>query len=65
MQFNNDEERVNGHLMDFMTEVQEWDLRANQDELTRAIHTLQMFVFQHALQRTGGLNGGWYGDPTS
>lgn len=59
--FDTEEEAANEHLMDFMTTVaKDWGLKYNADELTRAIHTLQMFVFQHALQRTDGLNGEWY-----
>jgi hypothetical protein len=62
LEFDSIEEETNELLLEFMTRLREWGLKYNQDEMARAIHTLQMFVFQHALQRTGSLNGGWYAD---
>jgi len=55
-----EEEVANDLLLDFMTTMREWGLDCNGDELARAIHTLQMYVFQHALQRTGSVCGEWY-----
>lgn len=60
MQFNHEETVANDLLLNFMAQLKDWNLKYNADEMTRAIHTLQMFVFQHALQREGELNGEWY-----
>lgn len=60
LEFNEEEERTSDLLLDFMVQIKDWGLKYNSDEMTRAIHTLQMFVFQHALQRTDGLCGEWY-----
>ncbi len=58
--FNKEEEEANELLMNFMDTLKGWGLNCNGDEETRAIHTLQMFVFQHALQRTDSICGRWY-----
>jgi hypothetical protein len=58
--FNTEENDANLLLMDFMDTLKAWGLDCNGDEQVRAIHTLQMYVFQHALQRTGGVCGEWY-----
>ena len=59
--FNEEEDAAIETLMQFMNIVQkEWDLNCNGGELAQAIHTLHMFIFQHALQRTGSPNGEWY-----
>jgi hypothetical protein len=60
LQFDDEEEAAGELLLDFMQTVKDWGLDCNWNEFTSAIHTLQMFVFQHALQRTGGINGEWY-----
>lgn len=60
LQFNKEEEATNELLMNFMDQLKEWGLDCNGDEQVRAVHTLQMYVFQHALQRTGGVCGNWY-----
>jgi hypothetical protein len=60
LEFNDEEEKTNKLLMDFMDQLREWGLDCNGDEQARAIHALQMFVFQHALQRTGSVCGEWY-----
>lgn len=58
--FNEEEDQVGNKLLDVMYSINDWGLRANNNELVQAIHTIQMFIFQHALQRTGGINGEWY-----
>ena len=60
LEWNVEEETANKLLMDFMSTLKEWGLDCNGNELASAIHTLQMFVFQHALQRTGSVCGEWY-----
>lgn len=60
LEWNEEEEAANKLLMDFMYTLRTWGLDCNGDEQVRAIHTLQMYVFQHALQRTGGVCGEWY-----
>lgn len=60
LEFNQEEEDANKLLMDFMDTTQRWGLDCNGDEQASAIHTLQMYVFQHALQRTDGVCGKWY-----
>lgn len=62
LQFDTEEIKANDMLLDFMQQLRDWGLDCNHDEVARAVHSLQMFVFQHALQRTGGVNGQWYGN---
>jgi hypothetical protein len=65
LQFNTEEEAANDLLLDFMQQLRDWELNCNADEMARAIHALQMFVFQHALQRTDSICGQWYGNTTT
>jgi len=48
-------------LMDVMEIInKDMGLKYNHDELVRAIHTIQLFIWQHALQRTGAVCGEWF-----
>jgi len=58
--WNKEEDEANLLLLDFMSTVQNWGLDCNGNELSQAIHTLQMFVWQHALQRNEIVCGEWY-----
>ena len=58
--WNKEESDTNKLLMDFMDQTKEWGLDCNGDELVRTIHSLQMFVWQHALQRNSAICGEWY-----
>jgi hypothetical protein len=63
LDFEGLEEEANDKLMDVMDIlITQMGLKCNHDELVRAVHTIQLFIWQHALQRTGAAVGGWYGD---
>lgn len=63
LDFEGLEAEAQDKLMDVMEIiVQKMGLKYNHDELTRAIHTIQLFIWQHALQRTGAACGEWYRD---
>lgn len=63
LDFEGTEKEANDKLMDVMEIiVKKMDLKYNHDELTRAIHTIQLFIWQHALQRTNAACGEWYGN---
>ncbi len=63
LDFEGLEEEANEKLMDVMEIItKKMGLKYNTDELVRAIHTIQLFIWQHALQRTGAAVGGWYPD---
>jgi len=49
--FNKEEEAANQLLMDFMEQLREWGLNCNEGEMAHAIHTLQLFLIKHMLQR--------------
>lgn len=58
--WNKDEQETGDLLLEFMSRVQDWGLDCNGNELTQAVHTLQMFVWQHSLQRNRAVCGEWY-----
>lgn len=61
-EFNSEEQRVNNQLIGVMHHItREWNVyEGNRGELAQAVHVIQMFIFQHMLQRVGGPNGEWY-----
>jgi hypothetical protein len=46
-----EEQEVMDLLLAFMKRLDDWGLKANQAEMTAAIHVLQGFVVHHMLQR--------------
>ncbi len=61
-EFDAEENDANDHLMIFMEILRGWGLNCNESEMTHAIHTLQMFVIKHMLQRLGAKDfSDWYG----
>lgn len=58
--WNEDEQETGDLLLEYMQRVKEWGLDGNWEEFTTAIHTLQQFTWQHALQRQGMICGQWY-----
>ena len=53
VKFNEEEEKANEYLLTFMNQVQKWGLICNENELTHAVHSCQMFLIKHMLQRIG------------
>jgi len=52
-------------LLSFTRRLDDWGLKANQSEMTAAIHVLQGFVVQHMLQRIAPQAwSGWYAPST-
>lgn len=45
------------------TIVQDWELNCNMDEIVGAMHTFQLFIMKHALQRINDehWSSEWYG----
>lgn len=60
VKFNEEEEVAGKLLLDFMQTLRNWGLNCNQDEMVGAIHTLQLFIIMHMLQREGEGFGDWY-----
>lgn len=59
--FEGTEEEAGQKLLDVMeTIIHTWGLNYNHDELSRYVHGIQLFIWQHALQRTGAACGEWY-----
>lgn len=66
IQFDAAEDYANGLLMEYMQILDDWGLNCNKQELSTAIHTLQMFTIKHMLQRLEATGfSEWYGDSTS
>lgn len=62
---NDEEIAVSEKLREvFETIVHEWELNANSGELADAVHTLQLFIIKHALQRADDEHfaSNWYGE---
>lgn len=61
--WNQEEKDCGDKLLDVMdTIIHDWKLKYNHDELVRAVHTIQLFIWQKALQRTESAGGNWYGE---
>lgn len=66
IQFEGTEQEAQDKLMDVMhTIINTWDLQYNHDELTRAVHNIQLFIWQKALQREGAACGDWFKEPNA
>lgn len=57
---NDDEETAMARLADFMTDLRRWGLSANEGEMTAAVHVLQGFVIQHAIERQFAGFNSWF-----
>lgn len=63
IKFESEEVEANDHLLDFMNIViNKWNLvEGNRNELGAAIHTLQLYIIMHMLQREGAEGfSNWY-----
>jgi hypothetical protein len=61
---NEEEEAVSEKLVEvYHTIMHDWELNANSGELAQAVHTFQLFIMKHALQRRGDTHWSseWYG----
>lgn len=59
--FDAEEDQANALLLGYMRWMENWGLNCNQQEMTTAIHTLQMFIIKHMLQRLGAEDfSDWY-----
>lgn len=56
IKFDAEEDQANRCLLGYMRWLENWGLNCNQQEMTDAIHTLQMFIIMHMLQRLGAEN---------
>jgi hypothetical protein len=64
LRFDSEEAAASDHLMAFMDQLKDWGLDCNQEEWVHAIHTLQLFVIKHMLQRLGAEGfSDWYANP--
>lgn len=65
IEFIDDEDLANSHLMAFIEIVHDkWGLNCNYEELGHAIHTLQLYVIKHMLQRLEAKDfSEWYDTP--
>lgn len=62
MKRSEDEDRVLAHIKAAHREILDWGLDCNTQELTQAVHTMQMFVIMHMLGRDpSGEWSDWYG----
>ena len=48
---NIEEESASSLLLKTYYQILDWGLNCNQGELTHAVHTIQMFIIKHMLQR--------------
>ena len=65
---NDEEVAVSEKLQEVLeTILHEWELNCNTGELADAVHTLQLFIIKHALQRVGDEHfaSEWYGSEES
>ena len=65
---NEEEEELSNKLLQvYETIVHNWELNANSGELAQAMHTFQLFIMKHALQRAGDSHWSseWYGSEES
>ena len=64
VEFDAEEQKANSALIEAMQIIiHDWNLyEGNRSEVAAAIHTIQLFIIQHMLQRVGanGFNP-WYG----
>lgn len=59
--FNDEERLANESLLDAVSRIQGWGLKANHAELVQATHVIQGFIVQHMLQRLNpDAFGRWY-----
>jgi hypothetical protein len=64
LQFDEEENKANQYLLDFMDQLDDWELNCNAAEYVQAVHTLQFFITMHMLQRLGAEGfSEWYGSP--
>lgn len=64
LDFDAEEQYANGLLLKFMEQLKAWNLNCNENEWVHAIHTLQMFVIKHMLQRLDAKDfSHWYDTP--
>jgi hypothetical protein len=61
LKFDVEEHAANSHLMAYMNYLRRWGLNCNEQEMTAAIHALQLFVIKRMLQRLGAEDfSDWY-----
>lgn len=62
--FNEAEAAIDEHIVAAMQGIQDLGLMCNEGELAHAVHTLQLFLIKHMLQRLGSPEfSDWYEKP--
>lgn len=62
--FNEEETAIDEHIVAALHGIHDLGLKVNHQELAHAVHTMQLFVIKHMLQRLGSPEfSDWYEKP--